>query len=248
MTLSKRSIFIFVTGLIASGILFAPLTSIMQLAGIQKAGFEWSHVSGNMLGGKIVDLKIGQQPIGDAQLRLRPAALLTGHLSYHVKVQGQAINAETNLSVGIGKVGLSSLSGSAGLSHIHFIPPNLRSAGGRLSFQNVAARFQKGACRNAKGTVRSDALIQLVGSQSGDATELVGTPACNGGMLDIPMIGSIPSRAEVTMRFRLGVAEISSFSLQVDSSDRLLGAALTSKNFTKNESGYVLYSDIRFTN
>lgn len=248
MTLSKRSIFIFVTGLIVSGVLFAPLTSVMQLAGIQKAGFEWSHISGNVLGGKIIDLEIGQQPIGDVQLRLRPAALFTGRLSYHVKVQGQVINADANLSVGIGQVGLSSLRGSAGLSHIYSIPPNLRSAGGRLSFQNVAARFQKGACRSAEGTVRSDVLIQLVESQSGDATELVGTPVCNGDMLDIPMIGSIPSRADVTMRFRLGVAETSSFSLQVDSSDPLLGAALASKNFNRNESGYALYSDIRFTN
>lgn len=202
----------FVIGIVA----FAPLSFILKTAGAEARGVSWTSVEGTLAGGKITGLKVGQDVLGDASLKLNPASLLGLGAEYDFDWSGPA-------GKGTGKAGVYA-SGTTELhdfnieldfSALDGVATWIRQSGGKARLTGDTIRFKNGACVTAIGQTWSDALGKNALVLGPGWPDMAGTLSCDGDMLLIPFHAASPTGTQFDAAARVAIGGRSNLEARV---------------------------------
>jgi general secretion pathway protein N len=185
------------------GLLFAALLAIaiiaqfpLRLAGLDRVGVTARAARGTVWQGQLDDASLRGMPLGDVQVGLSPAALLTGGLRLDfagARLKGALVRRA-------GGLGLAGVAGSVGPLQIGGLPIDA------LTFDTVDIGFAERRCVTASGSVR---LQPAAGLGVGDS--LVGAPRCDGTAVVLPLASAsgkerLELRVEADRRYRATLA------------------------------------------
>lgn len=245
MTFRKWYLIPMILSFVMTAIWLMPLGFILNLAGAQDAGFQWTHVSGSIRSGKVTGLRLGDQQLGDLDLKWQPSRLALARLGYRAALDGPAGMMRTELTVGWGRTGLTNLSGRLELVELMSLPADFRRTGGVLSLDGISVDFHANACHEASGRARSNVLGNLVEPFGLTGSELSGQAICDGAALSIPLRGTLNQTEDVILYIRGGGGERANIDIVIDTDDAVLTSALTSRDFTPTPTGVRAYYELR---
>lgn len=213
-----------------AAILFLPLRLAATLIGFDDLGVTARHASGTIWSGRMEQVRGGGFDLGTVDVGLRPLPLLLGRASMdfeRTENSGGEPLAGT-VSIGPGRRAIDGLTGAVTGGDFSGIPIE------RIAFDGASAVFADGQCREASGRVTVTIGFSVAGLQlrNGMAGEL----ACEGGDLKAELVGQSGLERLILTSDADGnyVAR-----LLVQSTDPVLGAALTAAGFGPTAEGYV---------
>lgn len=156
----------------------------LRLAGLESAGVTARAARGTVWQGQIDDASLRGMALGDLQVSLSPAALLTGGL--RLDFAGARVNGA--LVRRAGGLGIAGVAGSIGPLQIGGLPIDA------LTFDTVDIGFADRRCSTASGTVRLQPAASL-----GAGDNLVGAPRCDGTAVVLPL-ASASGKARLELR------------------------------------------------
>lgn len=193
----------FVIGMVA----FAPLSFVLKTAGAEDRGFSWTSVEGTLSGGSITGLKVGQELLGDARLKLNPAALLALGIEYEFDWTGPAGRGNGSVATFVtGANELRDFDIELDFSALDGAAAWIRQSGGKARLDGKIIRFRKGRCDAADGRTWSDALTRNSAILGSGWQDLTGNLACEDDWLLIPLKSESPlgTKLDAAARYRLG--------------------------------------------
>ncbi|MGE4321992.1 MAG: type II secretion system protein N [Sphingobium sp.] len=222
LMLSRRMRLILL-GLFALGfVLFLPLRLALGLAGLERLGLSARDVRGDIWGGSIHDLMLGDMPMGSVNAALSPVQLLTGRIRIDVwRTLGQPDDMKGALIVGIGRVGVAGMTGTIPLGD-NFAPLPV----GSIALDDVSAHFIGQRCSHAEGRVRAQMAEQVPGLAL--AQGLSGVATCDGDALLFPLVSQSGMEKVAVRIWRSGRY---SAEMRVETADPALAQALGQVGF-----------------
>lgn len=212
--------------LLVALVLFMPLGFALTALGAGKTGLAARKAQGTIWSGRLVDARLGQVALGDAEVGLYPFPLLTGR-------------ARAWLRGPVGHGALVMETGRRGFddARVRLSTPGLFGpvplAG--IELDSVSAAFRGNRCEKAGGRVRATFAGEVAGLSL--AQGLSGLSRCEGGVLLLPLV------SQSTMeRLNLRIAGDGSYRAEfiVRSTDPVLNGKLIGSGFSTMQSGYVL--------
>lgn len=183
----RRSLLIllFLTVFIGSLIASVPLGFVLQQAGLKERGVDYRHTAGTIWNGKVHDILVAGQPIGDVSFKTQPLALVGGALAVNLNVDGPAGAGRGKARVGLDRaIMVTDLVADIDVQGLSRLEPRLRQAPARLSATIKTLRLSSnGACRAADGTLQTDILKALGGRYAWEGPVLSGTLSCDADQL-----------------------------------------------------------------
>ena len=245
-----RSIFLsvlFVLVLIATLIVSAPLSYVLDKSGLRGIGLNWASAHGSVFKGEVTGLRFGPQPIGIVKLDAQFGALLKGRLKYRFELQGVAGVGVGAVTLGRNQFELSGLDAEISVSNLVGIANEVRAANGIATVQGGTLKLKNGLCETAAGEISTDLLSKFATEQyNRTAGELSGDVSCDGEMVLLQMSGALEATDTVSLHVRAGLAEVSSVQVQVQTDDPVLEAGLATYGFQAQADGYVYQQDASF--
>lgn len=231
LSLSRRMrvalLALFALGIVA----FLPLRIALGMAGLERLGVSARAVNGDIWGGSIHDLMLGDMPMGSVNAALSPVQLLVGRIRVDIwRTLGQPNDIKGALTVGFGRIGVDDMTGVVPLGG-NFAPLPI----GSLAMDDVSAHFAGDRCGHAEGRVRAQVAGQVPGLNLSQG--LSGVATCDGEALLLPLV-SQSGMEKVDLRiWRSGryVAE-----MRVETTDPTLGEALGGLGFAAAGNARVL--------
>lgn len=198
---------VLIIGFLAGLVAFAPLSVILKMTGAEERGLSWTAADGTLTGGKITGLKAGQDILGDASLKLNPAALLALGVEYDFEWTGPSGNGTGKAAAfATGSTELRDFDIELDFSALDGVAAWIRQSGGKARLTGQIIRFRQGACDKASGQSWSDALGKNSALLGPGWPDLSGEISCDGDMLLIPLKSTSPlgTNLDAAGRFRLG--------------------------------------------
>jgi hypothetical protein len=227
----------FITGLVA----FAPLGSALRLGGAEAHGLGWSRAEGTVLDGRLNGITIDGANQGDANLTLKPLALLSGRLQYAVDWSSQLGRGAGLVSIGTGaRTTLRGFDFDLDLVQLDQAALWIRQSGGRVRLRGKVVRFGPSECVEADGTATSDVLEQNTEILGAGWTPMRGDLRCENGDLVIPMESTNGSGTRFLAQLRVAPGRPGRFDARVSGLiPRELDFALPIAGFTRDGADYV---------
>ncbi|MFN4023656.1 MAG: type II secretion system protein N [Hyphomonas sp.] len=202
----------FILGLAA----FAPLGLVLKLSGAEARGINWTSAQGTLSGGEITGLRAGPDKIGDARVRLKPAALLAGRLEYDFDWAGPAGTGSGRAAASAtGATELRDFAFDLAVSEFGAFPIWLRRSGGRAQLNGDIIRLRNGECEEARGTTWSDALERNESLLGPGWTDFTGALSCDGGALLIPFASTNGNGTRLDAAARIGSATTATLEARI---------------------------------
>jgi len=220
---------------------FAPLETALRMGGANRLGVSWASAEGTVFDGKLTSIENRGTRIGDANLRLMPAALLTGRLKYGVEWTGEGGRGNGELSAGFGnRRSLTNYDIDLDLVHLEQAARWIQQSGGRLVVRGSHIRFKGNQCLDAKGTAQSDVLDRNREILGPGWSEMRGELRCENGMLVVPLESANASGTQFLALLRFAPGGPGSFEARVSGPiSRELMFALPIAGFTLDGRDYV---------
>ncbi len=233
-------IVLFLAAAILAGLSQLPLSYVLKQSGASSSGLSWARAEGTIWKGRITGLAYGAQPIGAAHLRLRPASLLGGHVSYDVQWAGPPGRGSGTLSAGRNEdYAIADLRLEASISALNGAADWVRANGGELRIRADKIRFSGGRCMEAVGTVSTDVLTRAAMAWGQTWPDVSGELSCDAGMLLVPLEGERNGAERVQAVARIGIVEASSVEASVVNADPQLENALALMGFVYENDAYI---------
>ncbi|RVT40997.1 type II secretion system protein N [Sphingobium algorifonticola] len=235
LTLSRRARWGLVLAFVIGLVLFLPLRTAATMIGLEKQGVSARGISGSLWSGRIVQLAIGDVPIGTVNAGLSPFPLLLGRARIDLwRKTGTPDDIAGALTFGLGgRVGIDDVTGRVPLGTT-FAPLPIGSA----EFVDVSAYFTGDICGDAEGRVRVAIAGEIPGVNLSQG--LTGDVRCEGGALMVPLVSQ--SGLE-TLNLRITGDGRYSATMRVRNSDPALAQGLSAAGFTAAGDGFVLKVD-----
>lgn len=216
---------LFGVSLIGTLLVTMPLSFALERSGVRNAGLSWQSAQGTILNGSLTGVRIGVQPVGVVNLKLRPSALLTGSVSYEMQWAGGAGTGNGVVGLGAKRIAFEDVTANLQLDQLVGLVAEARRAGGRLTINAESVVLQNGDCLEAAGTVSTDAVTRFAASYGQAAGEFTGSLSCDGPMVLLDMSGDV-GQDIATAQLRVGTAEASSLEARVEQAEPDIAAAL----------------------
>lgn len=216
--------------LLAALILFLPLRLAGSLIGFDDVGLSARSAGGTVWSGRLDQARLGGFDLGTLDVGLKPLPLLLGRASMDIErpvANGTPPLAGT-VSLGIGRRAVEGLSGTISGGDIGSLPVE------SIAFDAATIVFADGRCVEASGRATVTVGISVAGLQLRNG--MTGGLNCEGRDLATTLVGQ--SGLE---RLRLNIDADGNYvaRLIVQSTDPVLGAALTAAGFGPTDQGYV---------
>ena len=188
----KFVIFIVLAIVLGGGafVAFLPMSMAADFASNQLPDFHYKKADGSVWDGKLTEVTIGKQKIGDLSVKADFGSLFGGKASGKLGLIREGFTGETNLtyplSGGILEVSGLKLSGEAG--SVPRMPSIIAASGGDFALELRDVKFTKDACETASGEVWTDALARI-NHKGWVGPELRGPVTCVDGTLRVDARG-----------------------------------------------------------
>lgn len=228
-------------GLVIGAVAFAPLTTVLDLAGVRKSGLDWTSSSGTLLNGRMEGIRINEKNYGDAGLKLKPAALLGGALAYKVNWTGAAGSGAGDVALSsVRSFSLKDYKADLDLLSLEHAALWIQQSGGRVMLDGRLIRFKDGACAEAEGTARSDVLERNRAVLGDGWGEMSGALTCDAGDLVVPLESTHAAGTRFGAQLRLRPGLPGRFEARVSGMiSRELGYMLPLAGFRKDGADYI---------
>jgi general secretion pathway protein N len=174
-------------GVVIGAAVFAPLSVVLDAAGARRGGLEWTSARGTLLDGRLEGITHDGKTIGDAGVRLLPAALLRGTLRFAVDWSGPSGRGAGQLSlVSSRHMTLRDYDLDLDLLELEQAARWIQQSGGRVRLEGDLIRFRDNACVEAIGVARSDVLERNRAILGDGWSPMQGDLRCEAGDLVIP--------------------------------------------------------------
>ncbi len=233
---------VFLAAFLGVAVAGAPLSVVLNLAGLEGRGVRYAAVTGTVWRGAIEGLSIGGQTVGRVNLVVDPMALLTGAIRMDVDAAG-AVQARGRATAGLGGGwSLQDATLVANLADMTRLDPEIAARGGELFVVIDEMRFDgSGRCLAARGEARSNALERAAQELDWRGPVLEGPIACEDDHL-LAVLEGADDRAEVRVRALWRPGASGSVEARVETTDDRLQLALLALGFQEDAPGAFLYA------
>ncbi len=213
-----------------AAILFLPLRLVSGMIGFDDLGVTARHASGTIWSGRMEQVRGGGFDLGTLDVGLKPLPLLLGRASLDFQRTegsgGEPLSGSA--SIGPGRRAIDGLTGAVVGGDFSGIPVE------RIAFEQASVVFADGQCREASGRVTVTIGFSVAGLQLRNG--MTGALACEGSDLKVELVGQSGLERLILTSDADGnyVAR-----LLVQSTDPVLGAALSSAGFGPTAEGFV---------
>ena len=188
-----------VAALVGGGIAFFPMSIAAEMASKQMPDFRYTEASGSVWDGKLTNVSLGHQHIGDLAVKADLFSLLTGKATgcaWGLCVKGSLGQADLAYGLSNGALDIKDMKidGSTGL--VPGMPATLAQADGKFTLQVKELKFDQATCQTATGEVWTDALTK-VNVRGWVGPELRGPVTCEGGRLQMQAAGKASTGEDV---------------------------------------------------
>ncbi len=174
----------------ATAIASAPAALIGSAISNSGSGLAYVEASGSIWSGKLSGVAWRGIDIGEVAFELDPAALLLGRISTRFSVKGGLGAARGIVSAGLsGEVAARSVTAELELDQIHGIKVLGSPLTGRATITKASMTVSSRGCRDAQGTVATDAAVALAARFQREGFPLEGPIRCENGTLVLPLAG-----------------------------------------------------------
>ncbi|MEM7767984.1 MAG: type II secretion system protein N [Pseudomonadota bacterium] len=160
----------------------APLSVVVDEAGLARRGISFERAQGTIWSGDLLGVRIGNQPVGQVSLELKPGAMLAGRLGYDMDVRGPAGQGRGDVAMPLGGgVTIRNMVADINLQAIERLEPRLRQVPATVSLtlpELVTDRAM--GCRRVDGRLRTDLLEKLGTSLNWAGPAMAGVISCDG--------------------------------------------------------------------
>lgn len=177
---------------------FLPMSMAADFASKQAPDFQYKEASGSVWDGKLTEVVMGKQTIGDLSVKADFGAAFSGKAAGKVGLIREGFTGETALAYPFsgGAIELSGfkLSGKAG--SVPGMPQVIAASGGDFALELRDVKFAGSTCETASGEVWTDALAKI-NHKGWVGPELRGPVTCVDGTLRIDARGRAVSGEDV---------------------------------------------------
>lgn len=217
-----------------------PLSVVTDQAARRVPGLGWTQVQGTIWQGRISGLYFGAQSLGDTELRLQPAALMSGQLAYDLRVTGSAVRGRGEVFASPATLGLRDLDLDATAAELVSLHDSVRAAGGSARIMAASIEIEGVTCRGAAGRVETDTLVALGASYGETLPRLAGELGCADGMILLNLTGTSETGVGVNIDGRFGLVRPSRLEASVEGASGEVALALDQLGFA-SEDGRLVY-------
>jgi hypothetical protein len=213
----KVVIFILLALLLGGGgfVAFLPMSMAADLASKQLPDFRYMEASGSVWDGKLTEVTIGDQKIGDLSVKADMGSVLSGKGAGKLALSREGLTGESGISWPFlgGQLEFNELKlkGKAGLAP--GMPEVVALGGGDFELEIAQLTFVGDVCESARGNVWTDALAR-VDVKGWVGPELRGPVSCKDGKLAVEAAGrsatgeDIHARLDITSRLDMNLTAI----------------------------------------
>ncbi|MEO0467828.1 MAG: type II secretion system protein N [Pseudomonadota bacterium] len=220
-------------------IMTVPMSVVADRAQGQVPGLGWAQAQGTIWSGRLSNIAYGPQAVGDVNLKLRPASLIQGRMSYYISLDGPVASGTSRAYVQRGVIGVAALDVTARLEQLVGLNATVRNAGGIARLSNVDVELNEHGCRSASGQLWTDSLVNLGQQYGEELPELAGGLGCDDGMLVLSLSGAEDNGIEVDIHLRVGVREPSRLEAEISGASGEIAQALNALGFTVDNGRFV---------
>jgi len=202
-----RIILFAVIGLVAlvgGGIAFFPMSMAADMASRQMPDFRYSDASGSVWDGRLTNVSVGHQHIGDLAVKANLFSLLTGKATGVLGLVREEFSGQADVAYGLSNGALDikdmKIDGSTGM--VPGMPATIAQAGGKFTLQINELTFNDALCETANGEVWTDALTR-VNVRGWVGPELRGPVSCQDGKLQMQASGKASTGEDVLASLNL---------------------------------------------
>jgi hypothetical protein len=179
-------------------IAFLPMSMAADFASKQLPDLHYKEASGSVWDGKLTEVVMGEQKIGDLSVKADFGSVFSGKAAGKVGLIREGFTGETNLAYPLGGGALEltglKLSGKAG--SVPGMPQVVATSGGDFALELRDLKFAGNVCESASGEVWTDALAKI-NHKGWIGPELRGPVTCVDGTLRIDARGRAVSGEDV---------------------------------------------------
>jgi hypothetical protein len=196
----KFVIFIVLAIVLGGGafVAFLPMSMAASFASSHLPDFHYKNASGSVWDGKLSEVAMGKQRIGDLSVKADFGAIFGGKAAGKLGLIRDGFTGETDmaypLSGGVLEVIGLKLSGKAG--SVPGMPSIIAASGGDFALELRDVKFTRDACETASGEVWTDALARI-NHKGWVGPELRGPVTCIDGTLRVDARGRAVSGEDV---------------------------------------------------
>lgn len=222
--------------LLAWLVVLLPMKAVALMAGgAPRLGY--ADVFGTVWDGRVYGLTVQGQPVREAVIGVRPAALFAGRLTADIRLEDPDITGSGRVSLAPGgrwwldDASLSMTLGRAGLGDLPGLDPQER-----LFVRVLQLELEAGQCRQAVGTARSGALVSLASRHGLVGPALIGELSCREGALVLTFSGDeadLSVSGEAVLR-----ADGYDWRVEARTGDAALADILALAGFTRTAEGW----------
>ena len=198
----------FVFAFITTVIVNLPARLVMERALPSGTALSYDRVSGSVWNVRLTGVNVAGQPLGRVQLKMRPAAIVTGRVAYDFDVAAPAGRFVGDVSAGLDRsVSVRLPRARVNVQELDRLQEVLRRAPSEVRLENIVIEMQgDGACRTARGRISSD-ILKANGPRFGwDGTDMDGSLTCSSGVLEIAL-SSVEQTDPITASVRFDARE-----------------------------------------
>jgi hypothetical protein len=238
-------VLVVIVGVVAT-VVFAPMAWLAGFAAQRAPGLSYVGASGSIWNGRLQQVVLNGQEIGDIAVRLQPAKLFSGQAAAHLSLIRSDLAGETEISYGLGsqRVEVRDLNLSGNTSALAILPFQVRALDGQFTMDVSEAMLVNGACEAAAGSVASDVLTRGGPTWGWTGPPLTGVVRCEDGVFTMEAAGHADEGEQVTAEIALSPGLTGTLKAQVLSAQPAAAEALRRAGFTQTGSAYVLETSL----
>jgi hypothetical protein len=166
--------------------------------------FHYKEASGSVWDGKLTEVAMGDQKIGDLSVKADIASVFSGKAAAKLGLIREGFTGETSMAYPLGGGGLElsglKLSGEAG--SVPGMPHVVVAGGGDFALELRDVKFAGNVCETASGEIWTDALAKI-NHKGWTGPELRGPVSCVDGKLQVDARGRAVSGEDVLARMSI---------------------------------------------
>lgn len=230
-----------VVALVGGGVAFFPMSMAAEMASRQMPDFRYTEASGSIWDGKLSNVSVGHQHIGDLAVKANLFSLLTGKATGVLGLARDGFTGQADVAYGLtdGALDIKDMKFEGSTGMVPGMPATVAQADGKFTLQIKELKFNDAACKAATGEVWTDALTR-VNVRGWVGPELRGPVSCQGGKLQMQAGGKAATGEDVLANLNVSSSLDMELTATVANASPAALEALTQLGFVADGSGLVL--------
>lgn len=233
-------VLVFIVTFLGALIANLPARWAFEQGGLARTAISHDRISGSVWNGRMTNVSIAGQRLGDVSFAIKPLALLSGKLNYEYDVAGPPGRFVGDISVGFDRsIEVSLPRARVDVQGLERLQEVLRRAPSEVRIEGLRlAVTSDGACTTASGALTSD-ILQANGERLGwSGPEMVGTLSCQNGVVGLSLEsaeGPDVISAELSFDGRVAIYDLSA---RVESTNPNVVQAVQQLGFQAEGTGF----------